>query len=48
MFYTGVGDSYIDSNQDKRGIGYAVANLPYGPWQKHPDISSMQANANAD
>lgn len=30
MFYTGVGDSYVDSNQDKRGIGYAVAESQVG------------------
>jgi len=37
LFYTGVNTDFEDSNTSRRGIGYAVSNSPYGPWERPPD-----------
>ena len=37
MFYTGVGANFVDAHHSKRGIGYAVAESPDGPWAKQED-----------
>jgi len=38
LFYTGLGPDFVDPERSKKGIGYAVAESPDGPWikSKHP------------
>lgn len=37
MFYTRVPGSFRNANESKRGIGFAVADTPDGPWVKQPE-----------
>lgn len=37
MFYTRVGPDFVSSQTSQRGIGYAVADTPDGPWAKQKE-----------
>ncbi len=37
LFYSGVDKSFEHHNQTRRGIGFAVADSPFGPWRRKPD-----------
>ena len=37
MFYTRVPADFVNAHKSLRGIGYAVADTPNGPWRKQPE-----------
>ncbi|MCZ6673671.1 MAG: hypothetical protein O7C75_12130, partial [Verrucomicrobia bacterium] len=36
LFYTGVEKDFKDPQSEPRGMGYVIADSPYGPWKRPP------------